>query len=56
MRTGERRRKSQEAMNFTFISIGQGPLYPNGVATRPKASETKEVQEGRISLYNVYDV
>lgn len=57
VRTGERRRKSEEAMNFTFISIGQGPLLPNGVTTKAwaagisgqppidtGATETKETQ------------
>eukprot|EP00435_Cladocopium_sp_Y103_P017074 s1738_g4.t1 len=38
VRTGERRRKSEEAMNFTFISLGQGPLLPNGVTTKAWAA------------------
>ena len=38
VRTGEKRRRSEEAMNFTFISLGQGPLLPNGVSTKAWAA------------------
>ncbi|CAK8995043.1 Uncharacterized protein SCF082_LOCUS4189 [Durusdinium trenchii] len=39
VRTGERKRRTEQAMNFTFVSIGQGPLLPNGVATRAKKED-----------------